>query len=104
MVVEDLHWIDAASEEVLAFLADSVPASRVLMVMTHRPGYRHPLSDNTVEGIRNCLSLITAREIELNEAAGRPMDQRPRFVDEPQTSVVVPLNIPGKPENEDNKK
>jgi len=68
-----------------------------------RPGYRHPLSDNTVAGIRNCLSLITAREVELNEAAGRPMDQRPRFVDEPQSSVVVPLNIPGKPENDNDK-
>lgn len=68
-----------------------------------RPGYRHPLSDNTVEGIRQCLSLITAREIELNEAAGRPMDQRPRFVDEPHTSVVVPLNIPDKQENKDDK-
>jgi hypothetical protein len=61
-----------------------------------RPGHRHPLSDDTVSGIRNCLALISARESELNEAAGRPMDQRPRFVDEPQTSVVVPLNTPGK--------
>ena len=59
-----------------------------------RPGHRHPLSDNTVNDIRNCLSLITAREAELNEAAGRPMNHRPRFVDEPQTSVIVPLTIP----------
>ncbi|MGB7934517.1 MAG: segregation and condensation protein A [Gammaproteobacteria bacterium] len=54
-----------------------------------RPGYRHPLSDATVQGIRDCLSLISAREIELADAAGRPMNLRPRFVDEPQTSVVV---------------
>jgi len=59
-----------------------------------RPGHRHPLSDDTVNDIRNCLSLITAREAELNEAAGRAMNARPRFVDEPQTSVVVPLKIP----------
>jgi hypothetical protein len=59
-----------------------------------RPGHRHPLSDDTVNDIRNCLSLITAREAELNEAAGRAMNHRPRFVDEPQTSVVVPLKIP----------
>jgi len=59
-----------------------------------KPGYRHPLSDNTVEGIRQCLALITAREGELNEAAGRSSNMRPRFVDEPQTSVVVPLKIP----------
>ena len=54
-----------------------------------RPGYRHPLSDATVQGIRECLSLISAREIELAEAAGRPMTLRPRFIDEPQSSVVV---------------
>ncbi len=56
-----------------------------------RPGYRHPLSDDTVKGIRDCLGLIAAREAELADAAGRPMNKRPRFVDEPQTSVVVKL-------------
>jgi len=60
-----------------------------------RPGHRHPLSDDTVNDIRNCLSLITAREAELNDAAGRAMNHRPRFVDEPESSVVVALTIPG---------
>ncbi len=59
-----------------------------------KPGYRHPLSDNTVDGIRQCLALITAREGELNAAAGRSSNMRPRFVDEPQRSVIVPLKIP----------
>jgi hypothetical protein len=67
-----------------------------------RPGYRHPLSDATVQGIRDCLSLISARERELAEAAGRPMNLRPRFVDEPQTSVVVPFDPKsGKDKNRD---
>lgn len=61
-----------------------------------RPGYRHPLSDETVMGIRDCLALISARETELAEEAGRPMNMRPRFVDEPRTSVVVPLDVTGK--------
>ena len=60
-----------------------------------RPGHRHPLADETVMGIRDCLALITARETELAEAAGRPMKMRPRFVDEPQTSVVVSLDVAG---------
>jgi hypothetical protein len=59
-----------------------------------RPGHRHPLSDETVDGIRHCLSLISARETELSSAAGRESKARPRFVDEPQSSVVVPLNMP----------
>jgi hypothetical protein len=61
-----------------------------------RPGHRHPLSDETVNDIRHCLGLITAREAELNAAAGREMNARPRFIDEPQSSVVVPLTMPGK--------
>jgi hypothetical protein len=40
LAIEDLHWIDAASEELLSFLADSIPAARVLLLLTHRPGYR----------------------------------------------------------------
>ena len=59
-----------------------------------RPGHRHPLSDDTVDDIRHCLSLITSREMELNEAAGRSMAHRPRFADEPKKSVVVPLTTP----------
>ena len=65
-----------------------------------RPGHRHPLSDDTIDGIRKCLSLISARETELNEAAGRSMDARPRFVDEPQSSVVVQLDVPGKQDSD----
>jgi len=39
LVVEDLHWIDSASEGFLISLADSVPALRALLVFTYRPGY-----------------------------------------------------------------
>ncbi len=60
-----------------------------------KPGHRHPLSDTTIDGIRQCLALISARESELNEAAGRSMNDRPRFIDEPKSSVVVTLDIPG---------
>jgi len=45
LVVEDLHWIDPASEEFLTFLSEGVPAARLLMVCSYRPGYRHPFGD-----------------------------------------------------------
>ncbi len=63
-----------------------------------QPGLKHPLSENTIHGLRDCLLLISQREQELAEAAGRSMDQRPRFVDESreQGDVVVPLNKIGK--------
>jgi len=58
------------------------------------PGMKHPLSDNTINGLRDCLVLISQREQELSEEAGRAMDQRPRFKDEarPQSDVVVPID------------
>lgn len=56
-----------------------------------QPGLKHPLSDRTIEGIRQCLKLITARERELIEDAGQSMDMRPHYVDEPKKNVVVPI-------------
>ena len=57
------------------------------------PGLKHPLSESTVQGIRECLSVITSREQELAKTAGRNMNMRPRFTDEPQDKVVVKLDI-----------
>lgn len=56
------------------------------------PGMKHPLSDNTIQGIRECLSLISARERELNIKLGDDSELRPRYVDEPKTSHVVGLD------------
>ncbi len=39
LVVEDLHWVDAATEEYLTFVSDVVPTARLLLVLTHRTGY-----------------------------------------------------------------
>lgn len=47
-------------------------------------GMRHPLSDGTIKDLRQCLALISARERELAQAAGRPIGgRRPLYADEP---------------------
>jgi len=46
-------------------------------------GMRHPLSDATIQDLRQCLALISARERELTLASGQPAGERPRFSDEP---------------------
>lgn len=56
------------------------------------PGLKHPLSERTIENIRQCLVLITARERELAQEAGVSMNQRPHFTDEPQSATVVSIN------------
>jgi len=63
---------------------------------THAPpGMKHPLTDKTINGIRDCLNLIVAREQELAEALGQEMNLRPRYIDEPRKNTVVPINIDG---------
>jgi tetratricopeptide (TPR) repeat protein len=47
LVIEDLHWIDSESEQFLAALVDSVPALRVLLVFTYRPGYANPFGERS---------------------------------------------------------
>ncbi len=47
LVHEDVHWIDKASEDSLVFTADSVPTSRILHILTYRPGYKHPFDERS---------------------------------------------------------
>ncbi|HSF04863.1 MAG TPA: AAA family ATPase, partial [Methylomirabilota bacterium] len=47
LVIEDLHWIDAASEDLLTSLADRLPGLAVLLILTYRPVYRQPFGDRT---------------------------------------------------------
>ncbi|HVN84546.1 MAG TPA: adenylate/guanylate cyclase domain-containing protein, partial [Candidatus Binatia bacterium] len=47
VLIEDLHWLDPASEEFLTYIVDSVATARILIVCTHRPGYQSPLGDRS---------------------------------------------------------
>ncbi|HEY2996801.1 MAG TPA: adenylate/guanylate cyclase domain-containing protein [Methylomirabilota bacterium] len=42
IVVEDLHWIDAASEDYLSSLVSELEEAAVLLVATHRPDWTPP--------------------------------------------------------------
>lgn len=57
------------------------------------PGLKHPLSEQTIQDIRACLMLITAREQELARIHNRDTSARPRFIDEPKSEVVVSLDL-----------
>ena len=39
VAVEDLHWIDKTSEDVLKYLIESIPGARVLLILTYRTEY-----------------------------------------------------------------
>ncbi|MDH5612035.1 MAG: segregation and condensation protein A [Gammaproteobacteria bacterium] len=70
--------------------------SSVVRETTPPPGLRHPLSVQTIEDIKHCFALISAREKELTEESGITNTARPRYADEPKTSHVVPFTRPEK--------
>ena len=45
LVLEDLHWIDSASEDVLSDILADTPGLRMLIVAAQRPGWTPPWSD-----------------------------------------------------------
>jgi len=62
----------------------------VIKDVTPPPGMKHPLSEQTIIDVRQCLGLISAREKELAEAQGQA-SERPYYADEPQSAHVVPI-------------
>jgi class 3 adenylate cyclase/tetratricopeptide (TPR) repeat protein len=102
VVVEDLHWIDPASEDYLAFLADIVPATQALLVCSHRPGYRQPFGDRSYH-VRVALQALSESETaamtrallgtpetpaELRALIARKADGNPFFVEEVTKSLL----------------
>ena len=47
VIFEDLHWIDAETQELLDLLVDSVASARILMLVNYRPEYHHEWGNRT---------------------------------------------------------
>ncbi len=82
---------DKPSMETRILIAVKSVLVKVIKDTTTPPELKHPLTDQTILDIRKCLELISSREVELAEESGKPMDKRPRYVDEPVNKVVVSL-------------
>ena len=61
LVLEDLHWMDAGSEEYLSSLMDSLAAMPVMLILTHRLGYTPPFRAHSFQ---SALSLTTLAQRE----------------------------------------
>jgi len=68
MVFEDLHWVDEATEEFLRSFLDSVPAVRVLMLLTHRPEYSYPLGQRSYQTVQNLRPLSIEESARMGDA------------------------------------
>ncbi|HEX2437076.1 MAG TPA: sigma 54-interacting transcriptional regulator [Methylomirabilota bacterium] len=67
-VLEDLHWCDAATEDWITRLAETIGNQCTMIVMTYRPGYRSGLARR---GFQTALSLSTlSSEESLRVASG----------------------------------
>src|SRR5256712_6175326 len=96
LIVENLHWIDTASEEVLAYLAGGLSGHRVLLLLTTRPSYAAswlapPLAETiTLEGlgagdVRGMVrTLLAAEEVseQLLKILAEKSDGNPLYVEE----------------------
>jgi len=50
LVLEDLHWVDKVSEELLGLLAEDVSGAPIFLLAAYRPGYRPPWLDKSYAG------------------------------------------------------
>lgn len=80
------------SKEYRVLLAMKTTLTCVVKDTATPPGMKHPLGEETVENIRQCLMLISSREQELLELAGESSDSLPRFIDEPSNVTAIPVD------------
>lgn len=87
-----------ASKEEQILSAVKQTLTGVIKDTATQPGMLHPLSEATIDKLRNCLMIISEREKELAALAGRSMAQRPHFTDERKasTDVVIPIGSIGR--------
>jgi class 3 adenylate cyclase/tetratricopeptide (TPR) repeat protein len=91
LVLEDLHWIDSATQVLLDSLVESLPAARVLLLVNYRPEYQHawagktyysqlrldPLAPETAEGMLDALigpgpELAPLKRLLIDRTQGNP--------------------------------
>ncbi len=109
LVIEDLHWIDPESEELLARIVDAVGWTRTLLVLNFRPGYRAdwmsvpyysllrlaPLDGEAAEALLQSLlgddpSVRSVRELVGDRTGGNPF-----FIEEVVQELVASGSLVG---------
>ncbi len=63
LVMEDVHWIDPSSHELLGMLVDQIPTARVLILLTFRPGFEPPWANRSYV-VHHTLHPLTRKQIE----------------------------------------
>jgi transcriptional regulator with AAA-type ATPase domain/tetratricopeptide (TPR) repeat protein len=96
VMLEDVHWMDEATTEFLALMAESVESSRILLCVTHRTGFAltfgegvfqtrltmSRLSQAETAAIASALLGVPALSPELQRLVDAKTDGNPFFVEE----------------------
>lgn len=90
-----------ASMEARILRAVKLTLANVIKDTATPHGMRHPLSDGTIEDLRQCLALISARERELAQAEGKAAGDKPRYADQPARAPTVVRFFDKKPPGEE---
>jgi len=92
---------DSSKERQILMVMRKVLAQIIKDTTPEYKSMRHPLSEPTIQDIRQCLGLISSRERELAEAAG-VTEERPYFTNEKPKAEVVSISKIGmaKPKSE----
>lgn len=85
-VVEDLHWADAATLELLAYLGANVNRLRVLILASFRPDDLHPEHPATA-GVAKLARIPRAGRIDLAPLTGNELRT---FIDEALSGIALP--------------
>lgn len=83
-----------SSEQKILRVMRKVLAS-VVKDVTPQDGMSNPLTDNTIEEIRDIFGLISVREKELIESLGRISADRPHYPGDTPMAKVIPISIGG---------
>ena len=112
LVVEDAHWLDPPTADVLAFVARRIESDPVVLLASTRDGYPSALADtglpeHRLAGLDDTTAAalldeaapglpLTARNRVLHEAAGNPLAllELPAIADRPEPEPSLPGSLP----------
>ncbi len=78
LVFEDLHWIDSETQAMLESLVESLPTSRLLLLVNYRPEYQHGWGNKTYYTQLQARSAAAGERAEiLNSVLGMTTDFSP---------------------------
>jgi class 3 adenylate cyclase/tetratricopeptide (TPR) repeat protein len=111
LVFEDLHWIDSETQALLDTLVESLPGTRLLLLVNYRPDYRHhwgsktyytqlrldALPPATAEELLASLLGQEARLVPLKQVLIERTEGNPFFLEESVRTLVETGVLAGEP-------